>query len=107
MNQLTPPRNRFLTPARQQFIALMREIGYGRIHGLTLCGGDPVLIPRPHITRSHKFGGEHGRPPAQATGFTLKQAHIDLFQLFDEIGDGVIDELTITNSLPLHAERAG
>ena len=100
-----PLPNRFLTPTRQRFIELMREVGYGRIHGLVIRDGEPVLTPRPHITLSHKFGGDHGRP--RTGDLALKQAHIDLFRLFDEIGNGTINELTITNGLPLHAERPG
>lgn len=97
---------RFFSPARRQFIELMREVGYGRIYGLTIRDGDPVLTPRPRISLSHKFGGEHGR--TYKTGdLALKPAHVDLFHLFDEIGNGAIDELTITNGLPLHAERTG
>lgn len=106
MSQQNPSRKPFLSPARRQLIELMREVGYGRIRGLTIRDGEPVLTPRPRVVRSHKFGGDHGRATAPPNGPTLKQAHIDLFQLFDEVGDGVIDELTVTNGLPLHAERA-
>jgi hypothetical protein len=99
-------RPRILSPARKCLIELMREIGYGRIYGLTIRDGEPVLSPRPRIALSHKFGGDHSRPP-RACDTALKQAHLDLLLLFDEIGNGTIDELTITNGLPLHAERSG
>lgn len=98
--------NRFLSPTRQRLIELMRDVGYGRIHNLVIRGGEPVLTPRPHVTLSHKFGGDHTRQP-RTGDLALKQAHIDLFRLFDEIGNGTIDELTVTNGLPLHAERPG
>ncbi len=97
---------RVFSSARQRFVELMREVGYGRIYQLPIQDGDPILSPRPRIALSHKFGGEHGR--TSKTGeLALKQAHVDLFRLFDEIGSGTIDELTITNGLPLHAERTG
>jgi len=99
-------RPRILSPARKRLIDLMREIGYGRIYGLTIRDGEPVLSPRPHVSLSHKFGGDHGRAPRSGDP-ALKQAHFDLLLLFDEIGNGTIDELTITNGLPLHAERTG
>lgn len=36
-----------LTPARRRLLELMQEINFGRIEGLAVRGGEPVLDPPP------------------------------------------------------------
>lgn len=90
-----------LPEPRRKLIELMQAINFGRIEGLAICEGWPVLDPRPTIVREHKFGGENGpRPELAAEDFLLKQQVVELFSCFDEMQNGVIDVLDIKHGLP-------
>jgi hypothetical protein len=93
--------NLTLSPERRQLIREMQRINFGQIRALALCGGQPVFAPVPSIVREHKFGGENGpRPELGAADFLLKQQVVELFALFDELQNGVIDTLEIKHGLP-------
>ena len=97
-----------LSPARQQLVALLQQINFGRIEGLEVRGGEPVMDPTPRHVREHKFCGENGpRPEAGRTDFKLKNQVADLMRLLDDIGDGRITVLTVKHGLPFHAELPG
>ncbi|OWK39416.1 hypothetical protein [Fimbriiglobus ruber] len=84
------------------------SLNFGRVEGLIVRGGDPVLSPRPCIVREFKFAGENSpRPEGGLATFALKKQHLDLFALLDSIGDGMIHVLTIKHGLPFHAELPG
>lgn len=94
-------RKRSLSPPKQALLAEMQRINFGRIEGLLIRDGEPVVDPRPVIIREHKFAGENGPRPELATDdFLLKQQVVELFAFFDELGDGVIDVLEIKHGLP-------
>ena len=99
---------RSLSPARRELVGLLQRINFGRIEGLRVRGGEPVLDPMPNVTREHKFCGENGpRPEAGRADFKLKGQVADLMQLLDSIGDGVITVLTVKHGVPFHAELPG
>ncbi len=101
----TVPTYSSLSAPRRTLITLFQELGFGRIEGLVVRGGEPVLDPPPRIIRTLKFGADTGARPAAGLGdFTLKTQVVCLFATLDEIGEGVIDSLTIANGLPLLAE---
>jgi hypothetical protein len=86
---------------QQQLVELMQRINFGRIEGLVIGDGRPVLDPPPQITREIKLSGENGpRPEAEIGDFSLKSQVIELFAYFDEIQNGVIDVLEIKHGLP-------
>jgi hypothetical protein len=79
----------------------MQELNYGRIEGLVVRGRQPRIDPAPTTIRELKFGAENGpRPERQVSDFLLKAQVVELFALFDQLEDGVIDVLEIKGGLP-------
>lgn len=90
-----------LSARRAGLLELMQTINFGRIEGLAVLDGDPVLDPLPRVIREVKFGGENGpRPELDAGNFLLKTQVVELFQHFDQLGDGTIEVLEIKHGLP-------
>src|SRR5687767_11562343 len=59
-----------LSPLRQQLLLLMQRLNFGRIEGLVIKDGDPVLDPLPRVIRELKFGGDNlPRPEARVDDF--------------------------------------
>ncbi|MFT3881800.1 MAG: hypothetical protein QM703_19340 [Gemmatales bacterium] len=68
---------------------------------MKLRDGEPVLDPPPIVVQDLKIGGNNDlRVEVHLQDFALKQAHIELFEHFDLIQDGAIDELEIRYGLP-------
>jgi len=90
-----------LSAPRRRLLELLQRLNFGRIEGLTLRGGDPVLEPSPRVIREYKFGGENGpRPEPAAADFPLKAQQAEMFRTFDRIRDGLIDLLEVKHGLP-------
>jgi hypothetical protein len=90
-----------LSVPRQRLVELMQTINFGRIEDLAVRGGNPVFDPPPRIVREVKFGGENGpRPEQAAADFLLKAQVVELFQQFEQIGDGVIESIDVKHGLP-------
>lgn len=84
-----------------RLIELMQRINFGRIEGLLVRAGQPVLDPRPRIVREIKFGGENGpRPESVKSDFALKAQVRDLLAQLEMLGDGVIPCIEIQRGLP-------
>ncbi|QEL17634.1 hypothetical protein [Limnoglobus roseus] len=91
-----------LSPARGRLVELFQELNFGRIHFLHILGGEPVLLdPPPRVVREIKLGGDNTCRRERALGhFLLKAQLVELFDLFDRIGDGVVELIEIKNGLP-------
>jgi hypothetical protein len=90
-----------LSVRRAGLLELMQSVNFGRIEGLSVLNGDPVLAPPPRVVREVKFGGENGpRPELDAGNFLLKAQVVELFEQFDRLGDGTIEVLEIKHGLP-------
>ena len=90
-----------LTLSQQKLITEMQRINYGRIEGLSVRRGEPVLDPPPRIVREIKFGGENGpRPEVVKADFTLKAPVRELVAQLEALGDGVIPCIEIQRGLP-------
>ena len=99
---------RALSPARRHLVELMQRLNFGRIEALRICGGEPVLNPSPTVIREYKFCAENGpRPEAGRPDCRLKNQVCALMQLLDDLGNGVIEVLTVKHGLPFHAELPG
>ena len=80
------PAKSSLSEPRRWLVELMQRLGFGRIEGLRVRDGDPVLDPPPQVIREHKFGGENGpRPELAASDFALKAQVVELFREFDSL----------------------
>lgn len=90
-----------LPRARMRLIELMQQINYGRIEGLSVHCGEPVMAPPPRVVREIKFGGDNGpRPESAKADFAIKAQIRDLFAQLEALGDGVIPCIEIQRGLP-------
>ena len=97
-----------LSPARRRLLEILQKINFGRIENLSIRDGEPVLDPLPSIHREIKFGGESGpRPELGTADCCLKEQHVQLFDVFDQLQNGVIATLEVQNGLPVSGSRKG
>ena len=90
-----------LSGQRQALVKLMQVVDFGRIEGLKIRDGEPVLDPPPRVVREVKFGGENGpRPEAGAANFLVKAQVLALFRQFEDVGTGTIDLIEVKHGLP-------
>ena len=90
-----------LTPPQRKLLTEMQRINYGRIEGLSVRCGEPVLDPPPRVVREIKFGGDNGpRPEVAKADFALKAQVCDLFVQLEALGNGVIPCIEIQRGLP-------
>jgi len=90
-----------LPHSARRLIRLMQTLNFGRIDGLVVRGGQPVLDPPPEIIREVKFGGENGpRPEAAIEDFLLKSQVVEFFDQLSRLGDGIIESLEVKHGLP-------
>lgn len=95
------PTKSSMSNDRVQLIELMQRINYGRIEGLSVRRGEPMMDPPPRIVREIKLCGDNGpRPEAAKADFTLKAQVLDLFAQLEALGDGVIPCIEIQRGLP-------
>lgn len=76
----------------------MQDIWFGRICDLPVSQGEPVLR-KANIVKRRKLT----RPQATirfSDEFQLKAEHIELFQMLEEIHNGIIACLDVQNGLP-------
>lgn len=91
-----------LSPARRRLVELMQAINFGRIEGLQVQNGEPVIDPPPAVLRLYQFGKDNG-PNASLCNdaYTLKKRAVELFMVFDRERSISIRELIIANGLPV------
>lgn len=90
-----------LSRSRMKLIELMQLVNFGRMKQVHIRLGEPVFDPPPIVIQDLKIcGNNHPRLEIHLRDFTLKQAHVELFQHFDEIKNGIIDELEFRCGLP-------
>lgn len=90
-----------LPPERRRLLRLMQQMNFGRFEELVIRDGQPVLEPPPRQVHEFKFPGDNSpRPELSADDFLLKTQVVELFQHFDQLGDGTIEVLEIKHGLP-------
>jgi len=95
------PTKSSLSESQVHLLELMQRVNFGRIEGLPVRRGEPVMDPPPRIVREIKFGGENGpRPEIAKADFELKAKVQDLFAHLEAIGDGVVRCIEIKHGLP-------
>lgn len=98
------PSKATLSEPRQRLVELLQRLNFGHIHNLCVVRREPVLDPLPVVIRELKFGGDNRpRPELQRGNFLLKLQLVDLFELFDRLGQGTIELLEFKNGLPFRA----
>jgi len=101
-------RRSSLSERKRALLALLQQINFGRIEGLVVRGGEPVLEPPPRVLSTFKFGGETEPSEAIAeSDFVLKRPVVELFGHLDKLGDGVVASLDVKHGLPCHMAIEG
>jgi hypothetical protein len=104
----TTPTKRSLSPERRRLVELMQKINFGRIEGLRVFDGEPVLDPPPRVFREIRFGGENAPHAAHdRNDFSLKKEHIELFAQLDRERSVTVEQLVVNNGLPVRMTVAG
>ncbi len=91
-----------LSPRQQWLLEALQRTPFGRIEGLNVCNGEPVLSPSPRVIRDVKLGtpGNDSRPELNTTDFALKREHVELFETLARVGSGTIESIEIRHGLP-------
>lgn len=90
-----------LSPSRQKLADLMERIQFGRIEGLFVADGEPLFDPAPRVRRLHVFGKPSNRPQSRPREECTARRLEELFELFDQEGSFVADELIVDSGLPV------
>jgi len=90
-----------LSPARKSLLELMQKINFGRIEGLLIDDGEPVLNSSFRIVRKIRFGAENcPRREFKANDFVLKTQVVDFFIQLEHLKNGTVNGLEIKDGLP-------
>lgn len=80
----------------------MQEVNFGRIAGLCVRDGEPVLEQAPKVLRDIVFGKTNAPNPARdRDDFALKEQLVELFDLFDRERSITVETLVVQNGLPV------
>lgn len=89
-----------LLPANRELVSVMQRLQFGRIEGLDIRNGEPILDTA-RIIREIKLGSEQvPNILAEQSDFELKGQVVELFEQFMEIRDGSIELIEIRHGLP-------
>lgn len=91
-----------LSTPQKRLLETMQRTNFGRIEGLTIRHGQPTFDPPPRIVKDVKLGAadNNPRPELNASDFTLKREHIELFENLRLVGDGKVEAIEIKSGLP-------
>lgn len=90
-----------LGPHQRWLIELMQGIQFGRIEGLAVRAGRPVVSPPPRVVRELKIGGDNqARREGKLEDFVLKQEVRELLDHIARLGHGIIHTIEIRHGLP-------
>lgn len=92
-----------LSISQQRLLEVLQRINYGRIEGLQVQGGEPVLSPSPRVVKDIKLGShdDGARPELDYGDFELKREHLELFEHLRRLGSGTVDFIEVKRGLPL------
>ena len=96
-----------LSPARQRFLDVCRDLGFGFIRNLRVVGHEPVLPPPSDIVRDIVFGKRNGPHEMEASGdFVLKGEVVEFLSYLDQLDDCIIEVLIVKHGLPFQMQVA-
>lgn len=94
-----------LSPAYRGLLESIRQVNFGRIEGLVVRGGEPVLDPPPRVVRAVRLAeNARWRPEPAGAPCRLKREQIALVQELAAIGTGVIRTIKVHDGLPVALE---
>jgi len=100
-------RKQDLSPSRRRFLESIQYLNNGRIEGLKVRDGEPIIHPPPRMVRKLKLkrGANNGpRAKTCSADSALKKQVRELFDQFDRVGTGVFLWIEVQDGLPLTAE---
>ncbi|MBF0437134.1 MAG: hypothetical protein HQL77_17450 [Magnetococcales bacterium] len=90
-----------LSVPQKRLLVLMMEIQFGRIEGLVVTNGDPIIQKGSIVVREVKFGAsDSNNTTAPDRDFSLKSQVIEMFEYLQRMRTGMVDVLEIKNGLP-------
>jgi hypothetical protein len=95
-----------LSLARQHFLDVCRDLGFGFIRNLRIVGHEPVLPPPSDIVRDIVFGKRNGPHEIGSDDFVLKAEVVEFLSYLDQLDDCVIEVLVVKHGLPFQMQVA-
>ena len=95
-----------LSPARQHFLDVCRDLGFGFIRNLRVVGHEPILPPPSDIVRDIVFGKRNGPHEIGPDDFVLKADVVEFLSYLDQLDDCVIEVLFVKHGLPFQMQVA-
>ena len=92
--------------ARQDFLEVCRDLGFGFIRNLRIVGHEPVLPPPSDIVRDIVFGKRNGPHEIGSDDFVLKAEVVEFLSYLDQLDDCVIEMLVVKHGLPFQMQVA-
>ena len=90
-----------LPEPHQRLRELMQQVNYGRLEGLVVRDGLPVITPPPRARCEIRFRGENGpRSEFASSDFAVKSEVLELIAYLKRMRDGVIDVIEVQRGLP-------
>lgn len=94
-----------LSHSEQTLLQLMQEIHYGRIEGLVVRGGEPVIEPNTKVLKDIKLDlNAKRRPIIIDRDYQDKAQVMEMLRQFRRLGDGVVQLLEVHNGLPFRMQ---
>jgi hypothetical protein len=100
-----PLRRSDLFESDRMLVELMEDLNFGRIEGLKLRDGRPVLQPLPRVIAAVRMTSEDRNSDSKPrSGSDLRQSVSDLIALIRRIGDGEVFLIEVRHGLPFSVE---
>lgn len=101
------PRKRIslktLSDERRNLILVMHKKQFGTIRDLRVVAGEPILA-NAKVVRRHNLAKETVTKSV-SNNFVLKDIHLRLLKMLDQIGDGKLERLTFRDGLPCELDE--
>ena len=97
-----------LTPAQRRLVEFIHPVNYGRIEGLSVQNGQPVLDPPPRRLFQEKFSAKkQAEPKPSPAELATKPQVAQLMERLSSLADGTVVSIEIQNGLPFLASWEG
>ncbi|MFO0815308.1 MAG: hypothetical protein U0796_19000 [Gemmatales bacterium] len=98
--QTTATSKRQLSIPRQQLIEVMQRFAFCDIRHLPIVRGEPVLAGL-QVVHELKLGADNDpRIQLHLKDFILKKCQVELMEILDSVGDGVLESVEVKFGLP-------
>ncbi len=101
---MQPKKKSSLSPAQAQLVECMQRLCYGRIEGLVIRNGQPVMDPPPSIVRNVRIGWNGPRASANRGDYLLKARVRKFLASLEGMRNGTIRSLEVKDGLPFEME---